>query len=432
MSAKKMKEGKKPLQKIMLATLAMSLLSAIPFSSQAAPGDRERAKRIHDRIAGVPPTAAVLDAMEACITGNSAVCIAGGGDPTISTDGAVVAAYVAMENSSFYNVTLKNFAAPWTNEAQTVFVPLNDYTATVIGMIRDDLDFRGILSDDIIYIGSTTTPGYRNNDNTHYTTMENAGKDLKTELVRRTQTAVTGIPAAAGIFSLRASARAFYIDGTNRAMFRFTLMNHLCTDLEPLKDNSRAHDRVRQDVTRSPGGDSRLFMNSCVGCHAGMDPLAQALAYYEWSYTTDPDTGQLTYSTTQRAVDPNDSSKGMTRAQPKYLINSGNFKYGYVTRNDSWDNYWRSGPNAILGWSSSVASSGQGASSMGRELANSKAFSSCQARKVFQNVCLRDPMSNAADRTKINQIVNSMTNGVVNMKRIFAETASYCKDGSQY
>ena len=37
----------------------------------------------------------------------------------------------------FYNVTLKNWIAPWTNEEQTVFTDLNDYTATAIGMIRD-------------------------------------------------------------------------------------------------------------------------------------------------------------------------------------------------------------------------------------------------------------------------------------------------------
>ena len=43
---------------------------------------------------------------------------------------------------NFYNVTLKNFAAPWTNRDQSVFVPLNDYIATVIGMIRDDRAFQ--------------------------------------------------------------------------------------------------------------------------------------------------------------------------------------------------------------------------------------------------------------------------------------------------
>ena len=30
------------------------------------------------------------------------------------------AAAIAIENTAFYNVTLKNFAAPWTNRDQTV------------------------------------------------------------------------------------------------------------------------------------------------------------------------------------------------------------------------------------------------------------------------------------------------------------------------
>jgi hypothetical protein len=50
-------------------------------------------------------------------------------------------------------VTLKNFAALWTNRDQDVFVPLNDYIATVVGMIRDDEPFNTLFSADILYIG---------------------------------------------------------------------------------------------------------------------------------------------------------------------------------------------------------------------------------------------------------------------------------------
>ena len=57
---------------------------------------------------------------------------------------------------SFYNVTLRNFAAPMTNKAQSVFVPLNDYTATIIGMIRDNVPFNTVLSADLIYIGNVS------------------------------------------------------------------------------------------------------------------------------------------------------------------------------------------------------------------------------------------------------------------------------------
>ena len=101
--------------------------------TSAAAGPREQAKRIHDRLAGVPPTDQVLQVMENQITS---------GDP-------VAAAYTAMDNRYFYSVTLKNFAAPWTNRDQSVFVPLNDYIATVIGMVRDDIDFSTLLSADI-------------------------------------------------------------------------------------------------------------------------------------------------------------------------------------------------------------------------------------------------------------------------------------------
>ena len=98
--------------------------------------------------------------------------------------------------------------------------------------------------------------------------------------------------ATAGVMTTRAAAKAFFIDGTNRAMFRFTLLNHMCDDLEQVKDITRVPDRIRQDVSRSPGGDSRLFLNNCIGCHSGMDPLAGAFAYYDYVYDVDDRPGR--------------------------------------------------------------------------------------------------------------------------------------------
>jgi hypothetical protein len=99
-------------------------------------GPREQAKQIHDRLAGVPPTETVLASMESQVSG--------------ATGTPIDAAYQAMQNPNFYNVTLKNFAAPWTNRDQDVFVPLNDYIATVIGMIRDGVPFNNLFSADIL------------------------------------------------------------------------------------------------------------------------------------------------------------------------------------------------------------------------------------------------------------------------------------------
>ena len=386
--------------------------SLLVCAAVAVAGPREQAKRMHDRIAGVPPAETVLTQMAA----------------DISAGNPIAAAYKAMDNSAFYDVTLKNFVAPWTNEDQSVFVPLNDYTATVIGMIRDDVDFREVLYGDILYIGASSLglPAYRLNDNAHYQAMDDQGIDLKTNLIRTTQSAVTGIPAmaAAGVMTTRAAAEAFFIAGTNRAMFRFTLMNHLCTDLEPIKDISRPPDRIRQDVSRSPGGDSRIFLNKCIGCHAGMDPMAQAFAYYDYDYDSvnDPDgiNGSLVYNGVG-AVDPDTGS----RVQGKYLINSDNFKPGYVTTDDHWDNYWRKGPNALLGWDTTLSGSGTGAKSLGKELAYSDAFARCQVKKVFKTICLRDP-TDSNDFSEVDSMVSSFKSSNYKMKQVFAEAGAYC------
>jgi hypothetical protein len=191
-------------------------------------------------------------------------------------------------------------------------------------------------------------------------------------------------------------------------MFRFTLINHLCSDLEQLKDITRSPDRIRQDVSRSPGGDSRIFMNSCVGCHSGMDPMAQAFAYYDFNENS----GSIEY--TQGIV------------QPKYKINSDTFKYGFVTPDDGWDNYWRSGQNALLGWDPGLPGSGNGAKSLGTELANSDAFARCQVEKVFRSVCLREP-GDDADRAEVASITTNFKASNYNMKTVFAEAAVYCK-----
>jgi len=370
------------------------VLMSVGLVSIANAGPREQAKRIHDRLAGVPPTEAVLAQMEA----------------DIGLGQTMAAANLAMEDPNFYNVTLKNFAAPWTNRDGSVFVPLNDYIATVVGMIRDDVPFNTLLSADILYVGagSLGLPPYSNNNNDHYAQLENQSLDMKAGLVQTTQSSLTGLPpaATAGIWTTRAAAEAFFIAGTNRAMFRFTMVNHMCNDMEQVHDLKLIPDRIRQDVSRSPGGDSRLFLNNCIGCHTGMDPLTQAFAYYNF----DEASGSIEYT------------PGVV--QPKYFNNDTNFEFGYRTPDDSWDNYWREGQNQFLGWSPSLTGSGSGAKSMGEELANSDAFASCQVKKVFRAVCLREP-EDAADRFQVSQMVTSLQTGY-RMKQTFAEAAVYC------
>src|SRR5210317_2190060 len=354
----------KEVSRVMLAALLAVILVA-PASAQT----REQAKRIYDRLAGVPPTEAVLTAMENN-PGTDPVC------QQNNVSGPKCAAYMAMENASFYNVTLKNFAAPWTNRDRSVFVPLNDYIATVIGMIRDDVDFRTVLSADLQYVGTGVTPAPAANNNGHYAALEAGNYNLKTVLQPALQSNINNLPpgATAGVITSRAAAEAFFIAGTNRAMFRFTMVNHFCKDMEP---------------------------------------MAQAFAYYDY------DEGAGAIQFTDGAV------------QDKYYNNDLNFPQGFRTPDDHWTNYWRTGQNRYLDFygparvTAEGYGDGVGAKSLGVELSNSTAFASCQVKKVFQSVCLREPES-SNDHSKVDDIVQSFGQGPIIMKRVFAETAEYC------
>jgi hypothetical protein len=384
----------KPMRQFALCVGALALLGGTAF---ATPPNADQATRIYNRIAGVPPTSQQLSSMTAAST-------------------PVAAALIATQDPAFYNNTIRNMAAPWTNRDQSVFVPLNDYTATVVGMVKDDVAFNTLLSADIIYVdnGSSGVPAYSYSSNAMYDAMDSNNVDLSVHLVQRPQSATTGLPAAAvaGVMTTRGAGSAFFINGTNRAMFRFTMMNHLCNDLQQVMDITRPPDRIRQDVTRSPGGVSTLFLTNCVGCHSGMDPMAQAFAFYNFN-NTDPTTadsmGTVVYTAGQ--------------TQPKYHINNTNFPQGFNTPDDAWENRWRTGPNAILGWNG-PAGSGNGAQSLGKELESSTAFDSCQVTRVFKTVCLRAPNTDA-DITQVNSMISSFQNGH-KLRQVFAEGAAYC------
>ncbi len=376
--------------------LAGALALALAGPAPAAP--RDQARRMHDRLVGVPPSSAALAAMEALIAA---------GNPAGAAD-------LAMGHPDFYRSALKSWVTPWSNVDRTPFAPLNDYTATVIGVIRDERPFTDVLSADLVYVGTAAAnvSPYSQTSNQHYDELEANRIDLSNPQL------FTGVPQStlpnsqlasndtAGVLTTRAAGEAFFSAGTNRRMFRFTAMNYLCRDMEALNDVTRPVDRIRQDVTRSPGGDSSIFHNTCTGCHSGMDPMAGAFAYFEW----DESTSRVVHTPGQ--------------VQPKYLINASVFPYGHVTTNNRWDNYWRSGQNAYLNWRG-PASGGFGAKSLGVEIASTRAFSECQVQKVFERVCFRPP-GNQADRDEVQRIADAFEADNHNLKTVFAEIATYC------
>jgi hypothetical protein len=393
---------------VLTATACIGALGLLSAGANAGAVTADQATRIYNRIAGIPPTPAELSSMLAAATPQAA-------------------ALIATQDHKFYNDTIRNMAAPWTNRNQSVFVPLNDYTATVIGMVRDNVPFNTVLSADLLYVGDGMSGegAYSPANNNMYINLDASNVDLYTHLKQTTQSANIGIPAAAvaGVITTRGAASAFFVNGTNRAMFRFTMINHLCNDLPTVMDTTRPPDRIRQDVTRSPGGVSTLFLTNCIGCHSGMDPMAQAFAYYDFQYpasevgATAWPVGQIVYTAGQ--------------TQPKYHINNANFPQGFNTPNDSWNNRWRTGPNQNLGWSASLTGAGQGAQTLGQELESSAAFASCQVTRVFKTVCYRAPASSSlqnpnGDAQEIQTMISSFQSNNYSLRQVFIDAAVYC------
>lgn len=343
---------------------------------------------MHNRIASVPPEDTVLNEMS----------------KRLKEGDTLGAALVAVKNPNFYNITIKNWATPWTNKQQTSRAPLNDFVATVIGMARDNVPFDQILYGDIIYTaGNAIGQQYSPSSNQHYATLESQGSDLFAVLERNQQSSLnSSLTDVAGALTTRAFGEAFFKAGTNRAAVRFSLLNFLCYDLEQLQDTTIADYRIRRDVERQPGGDSNLFKNKCAGCHAGMDALAGAFAYFDWS-------GEfISYSNGQVAQ--------------KYAINKNNFPAGYVTIDDSWINLWSQGQNARLGWNSTKE--GRGAQSYGKMLAASEAFPICMAKRAVSSLCKSD--INEIPNESVQAIAAEFKESNFSLKHLFATVASRC------
>lgn len=377
--------------KSLMASISPTPTPAATSTNTATTTMKPLAFRIYNRIAGVPPDSNILLELENLLKNGK----------------NKEAVMLAMDDPNFYNVTLKNWVKPWTNVDRTNRTPLNDYVATVIGIIRDNIPFDQVLYGDHLYMAGAGTPGtipaFNLKDNLHYQKLEETRTNLKDYLVRVPQAKTTGIKDSAGVLTTRASGAAFYSAGTNRRMTRFTFINFMCRDFEALHDINIPDYHVRRDVERNPGGDSRTYKNKCVGCHAGQDALGGAFAYFDFI------NGQLVYNEGTVA--------------PKINKNI-SFADGWLTKDDSWVNTWAEGQNANLGWTENI--SGHGVQELGIMISRSRAFAECMSTRVYELVCLKTP-STASDLKAMRMLADIFQkDSNFSMKNLIAETAINC------
>jgi hypothetical protein len=370
------------------------LLTALVSSSlwaQSSP--REIAWKLHNRIAGVPPAKSVLDQMERDIAG---------GKPE-------QAAMTAINTPTFINIVMKNWVKNWSNREQSNRVDFNDHTATLIGIIRDNIGFDQALYGDVYYTVNGSNTAYAANSNGHYKSAEDQRLDFSDPniLVKDSQVSRLGLPAnaVAGVVTTRASAEAFMSAGTNRRINRFTFMNFLCNDYEQLHDITVPQQWISRDVDHAPGGDSRTFLNKCVGCHAGQDSMRGAWAYYDYSNNTVAYTPGLVV----RKINAN-------------VL----YSAGHMTVDDSWDNQW-----AIPGSQNQTKlvfkgqTAGNGAKALNMMFAKSEGFANCMAKKVFELVCMKEPV-NTDDKVFVQAQARAFESTGYKMKDLIVKTSVGC------
>ena len=372
--------------------LSLLLVSSPLWAQSSSP--REIAWKLHNRLAGVPPKADVLMDMEA----------------EISRGRPEAAARIAMANPSFINITMKNWVKSWSNREQSNRVDFNDHTATLIGIIRDDVGFDQALYGDIYYTVPASTTAWANNSNNHYRQAEAQRLNFADPavLVREVQSTrlLTANPGAvSGVITTRQSAESFLQAGTNRRMNRFTFMNFLCNDYEQVHDVTTPSYHIGQDVERTPGGDSRTFLNKCLGCHAGQDAMRGAYAYYDYTNNT------ISYT-------------------PGTVVNKINrnvlYSAGKRTANDSWENLWAlAGSQNQKKLNFRGPTSGNGAKSLNEMFARSEGFSNCMVKKVFELVCMKEPV-NTDDKATVAANARAFENTGYKMKDLIVKTSVGC------
>jgi len=211
---------------------------------QATDIQKQDAKFIMERITGVKWAAdnpVMVQATQMIVAGNR-----------------VGAAALAVQQAQFLNVTIKSFGLQMSTREETIRIPLNDFTASIIGVTRDEIDARQLLFGNFYYVGdpaklpanldnvvanlnSLGSEVLRSND--HYMALDNPRVNIGDVLIRITgqrifQSESNGAynlvlnPDPGGVLNSRAFLEAHAIAGTNRRLVEYTMRQFACLPIE--------------------------------------------------------------------------------------------------------------------------------------------------------------------------------------------------------
>lgn len=276
---------------------------ALSFSVQAqtitpTDADISLAKKLYERMTGVKASAKNVELQKV-------ISLVAAGKNT-------EAARYITTTPDFLNVQVKNFALRLSNKDNSVNVGFNDFAALVAGVVRDNKDFRDILTSEYYYdiAGTATDADQRTRylNQTNFSVVETSYMDLTKALtyhpkqqlvVKSADTSITQAersstpfvttadnPEPAGVFTTRTFAERALSGGTNRRAVDFTMNQFLCVTMAEAADSNASDQYIGRDVERFPGGDHNKFLTSCKSCHSVMDAMRPAFGKMDYTNFT--------------------------------------------------------------------------------------------------------------------------------------------------
>ncbi len=343
----------------------------------------------------------------------------------------VGASQIATADPNFYNITVKLMALEMSTRDETIKTPLNDMVAGFIGVTRDARDARELLTGNFYYMGSGT--GVRSDlipdlllSNNHYDDLDTKHINLAANLVRvegqmiaSSATTSAPNPDPAGILTSRAFMGAHALMGTNRRLLEYTFREFMCVPLNEWADTGASDARIGRDIDRFPAGDHMKFLTSCKGCHTVMDGFRGAFAKWDFDGMGIKHSAVNARGGGGKFTIASDTNGVVTKMNKNNTI----FPSGYIMTDDSFvNNAIRPNNASMFEWRGNSAG-GNGVKGFGTVVANSRRFSQCMAKRVFQAVCRKDidPIEN---RDKLKQWGDEFEASGYQLKKLFESVAT--------
>ncbi len=442
--------------------------------TQALP-EEERAKiiRLYLRLTGTLPSAQVTDSY---LT-------------TLRNQGlGKVGELIIQNQSEFLDVTVKDFVTPFTNQNADHTNALNDMSATMIGMIRDDIPFNQIFYRDILYLFKGTMIASFNRDELlqaldngrqplnllNYLESSNAGSHLNWN----TQATLDPEPRLDRLLNTFSLNDSILIKDPRFPNLRFVIHrfysdrnNHyLHAEALSLSFANPAFSRVSQGDylhgdERAIAGvmSTRGFGHAYLNAGTNRAAVAYMMEHFmcktmfqmkdgtisDEFITRDiprvPGGKESTYKndcmTCHTGLDPQTNAFAyhdydgqrliynfnQPAAKLNNVISNDDVTVGHKVESDYWVNFWRTGLNSYMNWG--PAASGSGIKSLGEMYAATAEFPKCMSKRVLEKVCFnRTKTAGGGEASLINHLSQSFVSNNYNMKKLFIETAVKCQE----